>query len=101
MSYAVTSQLVGDNLPWFTAMAYQQALEKTFSRRPIPFCLKIHVNDFTILVDGSRQVMLFTVDLNGPAHRRRPRQCGEYRRSLGAFASNAGYKSLRTLYTLA
>ena len=38
--------------------------------------LKIHVDNVIILINGPPQVMLFTIDLNGPAHRRilrRPR----------------------------
>jgi hypothetical protein len=33
--------------------------------------LKIYINHFTVLVDGSPQVMLFAIDLNGPARRAR------------------------------
>jgi len=53
MRDAITSQLVGHNLPRLTLMPIEQALEKTFCGLAITPVLEIHINHFTILVNSA------------------------------------------------
>ena len=58
MSNTITPQLVCHDLPGFTTMASYQALEETLRCCSIPLCLKEYINNFSVLVHGSPQIML-------------------------------------------
>jgi hypothetical protein len=64
MCNSIALQLIRHDLSGFAVMVPQQASEKAFSRSPIPFGLKIHINDFSILIDRSPQVLLLAIDLH-------------------------------------
>ena len=50
MCNAITAQLVSDDLPGFTPMGPEQALEESLRRASITLCLEIDINKFAILV---------------------------------------------------
>ncbi len=64
MRDAVTSQLIRDNLPRFTAMLSNQPFEKPPGSCAVASCLQKHIDYLTILVNGSPQVLLPTLDLH-------------------------------------
>ena len=64
MSNTITPQLVCHDLPGFTTMASYQALEETLRCCSIPLCLKEYINNFSVLVHGSRQIMLLAVNFH-------------------------------------
>jgi len=70
-------------------IATQQTLEEPFRRGTITLSLKIHINDFTNLVNCPAQGVLFAIDLKGSAHRRRRNRYRRCRHSPGAFASTS------------
>jgi len=53
MRYAITSQFVRHNFPWFTFVFLQHAFEESLCGLRILSVLKKHINDFTILIYGS------------------------------------------------
>ena len=63
MGNTITPQLICHDLPGFTLVTPQQTLEEALRSSPIPFGLKIDIYHFTILVNCSPQVILFTVYL--------------------------------------
>ncbi|MEH6570166.1 MAG: hypothetical protein V7709_13890 [Halioglobus sp.] len=54
--------------------------------------LKININHLTVLIDSQPEIMLFAVDLNGPAHRRTLHRGRTYLHILGDFVSGAQYR---------
>jgi hypothetical protein len=63
MGHTITSQFVRHNLPGFTVVAAEQALEESLRRCTIPICLKIYIDHLTILIDSPPELMLLTVYL--------------------------------------
>ena len=63
MSNAITPQFIGNYLSGFTAMASQQTLKESLSSSTITLRLQIHINNLTILIDCSPQVVLFAIHL--------------------------------------
>ena len=64
MSHTVTSQFICNNLPRFPTMFPQQPLKETLCSLPVTSFLEKDINNFTILIDGSPQEMLLTLDLH-------------------------------------
>ena len=63
MSHTITSQLVGHDLPGFSAVTAYQPPEETLSCSTITFGLEVDINNFAILINSPPEVMLFAVDL--------------------------------------
>jgi hypothetical protein len=57
------AQLIGHDLPGFTAIGSDQTLEEAFSSGTISLCLEINVNYFSVLIDRPPQVVLLSIDL--------------------------------------
>lgn len=64
MGCGVATRFVRHNLPGFTAMISQYTPEEPLCSRAIPLCLKIHIDDVTILFHSSPQVAPLAVDLH-------------------------------------
>ena len=62
MSDAIAPEYVSDDLPGLTAMGSYQRLEKSFCRYHIALCLKIHINNFTMLDYCLREIVLLAID---------------------------------------
>lgn len=58
MRYAVTSQLVSNDLPGLIAMRHEQPLEKRLCSRSVPSGLQIDINNLAILVNGPPEIVL-------------------------------------------
>ncbi len=63
MSDSIAAQLVCHDLPGLTTMCTYQPFKEPLCSSPISFGSEIHINDFTILIHRSPQVMLLAVDL--------------------------------------
>jgi hypothetical protein len=87
MRHTIATQLIGDNLPRLATITSQQSSDEAHRCSPITPCLQIYINDLTILINCPPKIMLFAIDLNGPARRRRLHQCRRCRRSLDGFPS--------------
>jgi hypothetical protein len=61
MSHTITSQFISDNISKLITMTLQDPLEKPLSSSPITLRLKIHINNLTVLVNCSPQIMLLTI----------------------------------------
>jgi hypothetical protein len=73
MRYTIATQLIGHDLPGFTAMTSQSRSEEAFCGSSISLGLQKHIDHFTIpkalatlmgqalLIHGSPQIMLFTI----------------------------------------
>jgi hypothetical protein len=66
MSNAVAAQLVGHSHPWFIPQALQQPLEEALRRLRIATGLNEDIEHNTILIDGTPEIMLHT--LNADEH---------------------------------
>ena len=64
VSYTVTSQFIRHDLSGFALVTLYQPPEEALSSSPIPFGLKIYIDDLTILVHGPPQIVLLAVDLH-------------------------------------
>jgi hypothetical protein len=64
VSYTVTSQLIRHDLSGFALVTLYQPPEEALSSSPVPFGLKIYIDDLTILVHGPPQKVLLAVDLH-------------------------------------
>ncbi len=64
MRDTIASQFIRYYLPGFVLMFLQQSFKESFSCRTIPTFLEIHINNFTILVNRSPEVMLLTINSN-------------------------------------
>ncbi|HMB92989.1 MAG TPA: hypothetical protein VKP65_19215 [Rhodothermales bacterium] len=64
VSYTATPQLIRHDLTGFTLVILYQPPEEALRCSPIPFGLKIYIDDFTILVPGPPQIVLLAVDLH-------------------------------------
>ena len=94
MGNRITTKLIRHDLPGFASVTADQPLEKPLRSSSIPPGLQEHINNLAILVHSSPKIVLLPVDLNGPAHRRRPRRCRRCRRSHGDCFSRYGDASL-------
>ena len=61
---AITSQLIRHNFPWFTFVFLQHSFKESLCGLRISSVLKKHINDFTILINGSPEITLFTFNLD-------------------------------------
>jgi hypothetical protein len=64
MRDAVTSQLIRDNLPGFTAIISKQPFEEPPGSCAVVSTLQKDINDFSVLVNGSPQVLLPAMELH-------------------------------------
>ncbi len=64
MGDAIASQFVRHYFPRLTSIILDKALEKALCRLSIPAYLQKTINDITVLVYCSPQVLLLAVDLN-------------------------------------
>jgi hypothetical protein len=64
MRDAVTSQLIRDNLPGFTAIISKQPFEEPPSSCAVASTLQKDINDFSVLINGSPQELLPALDLH-------------------------------------
>ena len=60
----VASQFIRHDLPRFITMRIQQSFEKTFGGLAVASPLQEDVDDFSVLIDGSPQVVLLTINLH-------------------------------------
>jgi len=60
----ITSQLVGDDFPWFTFVFLQYSIEKSLSSLGVSPFLEKHINDFTILIDRSPKIVLLAINFD-------------------------------------
>ncbi|MGB7301434.1 MAG: hypothetical protein WBD34_19095, partial [Burkholderiaceae bacterium] len=64
MRNVITSQLVRHNRPRIATVRSQQSGKEAPGCLSIAFLLHEYINDFSILIDGTPQIMLFPVDLD-------------------------------------
>ncbi|MFT6056459.1 MAG: hypothetical protein ACJAS2_000734 [Pseudohongiellaceae bacterium] len=64
MSHSVTSELISDNLSGSAFVLVQQPLKEAPCRLSVPTLLQEHINDLTVLINGSPQVVPLTLDLH-------------------------------------
>jgi len=64
MINAIVPQFIRHDFPGFTTKPPQQTPEEAFSSSHISLGLKVHIDNFTILIHGSPQVMLFSIDFD-------------------------------------
>ena len=64
MSHVVAAQFVRDNLTWFAVMFTQESLKKALCGLSITPLLQVYIDDFTVLIYGSPQVVPLTLDLH-------------------------------------
>ncbi|MFT6057787.1 MAG: hypothetical protein ACJAY7_001691 [Pseudohongiellaceae bacterium] len=64
VSNTVTSELISDNLSGFAFVLVQQPLKEPLCRLSVPTLLQEHINDFTVLINGSPQVMECSLNLH-------------------------------------
>jgi len=57
-------KFISHDLPRFSAMTFQQALEEAFRGCTIPLGLNKYIDHLTVLIDGSPQLMLLAIDLH-------------------------------------
>jgi hypothetical protein len=62
MGYWITSQLIRDDLPGFTAMVTQQPIKEALRSSTIAFGLKKYINNLPVLIHCSPQIVLLAVD---------------------------------------
>ena len=62
----VASEFVGDQPARFTPLAFQEAAKEAYGRLFVPSWLHQKINVVTILIDGSPQILLLS--LNGDKH---------------------------------
>ena len=67
----ITPKLIRHDLPGLGLMNADQAFEKPLRSSSIPPRLQEYINDFTVLIHSSPEIMPLAIDLSGPAHRRR------------------------------
>ena len=63
MSGIIASEFVGHQPPGFTALAFDQATKKLFSRTLIATVLHENINAIAVLIDGTPQIL--ALPLNG------------------------------------
>ncbi len=61
---AIASQFIRHNFPRFTAMSSEQTFEESLCRCPITARLQKYINNVTVLVNGSPQIVLLPVYLH-------------------------------------
>jgi len=62
MCHSITSQLIGHNLPWRSFVNLEQSIKESLCSLTITPFLEKHVNDFTILINGSPKVVLLSTN---------------------------------------
>ncbi len=62
MSGVIASEFVGHQPPGFTALAFDQATKKPFSRTLIAAALHQNINDIAVVVHGPPQIVPFPLD---------------------------------------
>ena len=63
MSYTIASQFIRDNLTWLAFMSSQQPLKEPLCGPSVPPLLEKYINYFSVLINGSPQIMLLSLDL--------------------------------------
>ncbi len=64
MCHAIASQLVRHNLPRFTAVIYKQPFKKALSGLAVASTLQKNIDNFSVLIDSSPQIMLYAINLH-------------------------------------
>jgi hypothetical protein len=64
MSGAIASEFVGDQPPGFTALAFDQATKKPFSRTLIAAVLHQNINDIAVLIHSAPEVVALSLNRN-------------------------------------
>jgi hypothetical protein len=64
MGYSIAPQFISHDLPGLATVVPHQPLEEALGCSPISLRPKVDINDLSILVYGSPQIMLLAIDLH-------------------------------------